>query len=285
MALRQPHARFAVIGQPVAHSLSPDIHKAFAQQWSIALDYTRRAVAADELPQTLAAFAAEGGAGLNVTLPYKQSVMALCSQLSARAQRARAVNTLSYNNGQWQGDNTDGFGLIADLVQRHGIDLRGRRTLLLGAGGAAFGVAPALLDAGIDELVVCNRNPVRADELVDALQEPARAHTRYWQDLAELGHFDLIINATSAGRSENGLALPFVLTSSHSVAVDLGYGHAAIDFLAWAKTAGCRQALDGLGMLVEQAAESFYLWQGVRPETDPVYAALRAKSAAEGASE
>jgi len=283
--LRQPHAHFAVIGQPVAHSLSPEIHQAFAHQWSIALHYTRREVDAGALPQMLAAFVAEGGVGLNVTLPYKQTVLPLCSQLSARAQRARAVNTLSYMNGQWQGDNTDGAGLIADLVQRHGIDLRERRTLLLGAGGAALGVAPALLDAGIAELVVCNRSPERADDLVDALQEPGRAHTRYWQDLAELGHFDLIINATSAGRGDSGLALPSVLASSHTVAVDLGYGHAAIGFLAWAQSAGCRQALDGLGMLVEQAAESFYLWQGVRPETDPVYAALRAKTTTVGASE
>ncbi len=285
MPLRQPHAHFAVIGQPVAHSLSPTIHKAFAQQWSIALDYSRQALDADQLPQWLAEFAAEGGAGLNVTLPYKQTVIPLCRQLTARAQRARAVNTLSYINGHWQGDNTDGIGLIADLVQRHGIDLRERRTLLLGAGGAAFGVAPALLDAGIAELVVCNRSPERADDLVDALEEPARAHTRYWQDLSELGHFDLIINATSAGRGDAGLTLPIVLASSHTVAVDLGYGHAAIEFSAWAKSAGCRQVIDGLGMLVEQAAESFYLWQGVRPETDPVYARLRAHVVAEGAIE
>ena len=140
-------------------------------------------------------------------------------------------------------------------------------------------------DAGIGELVVCNRTPERADELADALQEPERAHTRYWQDLPELGHFDLILNATSAGRGTQPLQLPFRLTGAHTVAVDLSYGMAAIDFLAWAKAAGCGEAFDGLGMLVEQAAESFRIWQGVRPDTDGVYAELRRLADGEGAAE
>lgn len=285
MGLRHPKARFAVIGQPVDHSLSPLIHKLFARQWTVDLDYRAIALAPENLATGLAALAAEGVYGLNVTLPHKQSAIALCGALSERARRAQAVNTLTAVDGTWQGDNTDGIGLVNDLTQRQGIDLRGRRTLLLGAGGAASGVAPALLDAGIGELVVCNRSPEKADALVDALADPARVHTRYWQDLDELAHFDLIINATSAGRGTQPLKLPFHLGARQTVAVDLGYGRAAIDFLAWAKATECGRTLDGLGMLVEQAAESFYLWQGVRPETDEVYDQLRKAADGEGASE
>jgi shikimate dehydrogenase len=285
MSLRHPKAPFAVIGQPVGHSLSPFIHKLFARQWTVDLDYRALELSPDGLAAGLAQLAAAGAYGLNVTLPHKQSVIALCGSLSARARRARAVNTLTAVDGTWQGDNTDGIGLVNDLCQRKGIDLRGRRTLLLGAGGAASGVAPALLDAGIGELVVCNRSPGKADELVDALADPARVHSRYWQDLDDLAHFDLIINATSAGRGTQPLKLPFHLGARQTVAVDLGYGRAAIDFLAWAKAAECGHGVDGLGMLVEQAAESFYLWQGVRPETDEVYVQLRRAADAEGAVE
>ena len=285
MSLRHPKASFAVIGQPVDHSLSPFIHKLFARQWTVDLDYRAVELAPDGLASGLAKLAAAGAYGLNVTLPHKQAVIALGASLSARARRARAVNTLTAVDGTWQGDNTDGIGLVNDLCQRKGIDLRGRRTLLLGSGGAACGVAPALLDAGIGELVVCNRNPDKADDLVDALAEPGRVHSRYWQDLDDLAHFDLIINATSAGRSTQPLKLPFHLGARQTVAVDLSYGRAAIDFLAWAKAAECGHSVDGLGMLVEQAAESFYLWQGVRPETDEVYQQLRKAADGEGASE
>lgn len=285
MALRQPQARFAVIGQPVDHSLSPHIHRAFARQWSVDLDYGCIELMPDDLAIGIARFAQAGGTGLNVTLPHKQAVMALCSGFSERARRAGAVNTLSRVNGGWHGDNTDGMGLVNDLTQRRGIDLRARRTLLLGAGGAACGVAPALLDAGIGELVVCNRSPERADALVDLLAEPERARSRYWRDLPDLAHFDLIVNATSAGRGAEPLTLPFRLASTHTVAVDLSYGRAAIDFLAWARAAGCGLAFDGLGMLVEQAAESFFLWQGMRPETDVVYAGLRGLADDEAAAE
>jgi shikimate dehydrogenase len=285
MSLHHPKASFALIGQPVDHSLSPIIHKQFARQWAVDLDYRAIDLSPERLADGLAEFASAGGRGLNVTLPHKQSVFALCGPLTARAKRAQAVNTLTFMDGQWLGDNTDGVGLVNDLTQRHGIDLRGRRTLLLGAGGAAFGVAPALLDAGIGELVVCNRSPDKADALADSLEDPERVHSRYWQDLDDLAHFDLIINATSAGRGSHPLKLPFHLGARQTVAVDLSYGRSAIDFLAWAKAAECGQCLDGLGMLVEQAAESFYLWQGVRPETDEVYRQLRHAADGEGASE
>jgi shikimate dehydrogenase len=180
----------------------------------------------------------------------------------------------------WLGDNTDGVGLVHDLTERHALDLRGRRTLLLGAGGAAHGVAPALIDAGIGDLYIVNRNSARADALVDALGRPGRVHSRYWQDLGSQGVFDFIINSTSAGREGGSLALPFGIAGPRTLAVDLSYGEAAIPFLAWARGAGCAQAIDGIGMLVEQAAESFYDWHGVRPATDAIYAELHARSLA-----
>jgi shikimate dehydrogenase len=192
-------------------------------------------------------------------------------RLSERATRAGAVNTITRAADGWIGDNTDGAGLVRDLADRHALDLRGRRTLLLGAGGAAHGVAPALLDAGIGELYIANRNSARADALVDALGEPGRVHSRYWQDLGALGVFDFVINATAAGRDKGSLALPMGLATQRTLAVDLSYGDAAIPFLAWARGARCAQAIDGLGMLVEQAAESFEGWFGVRPATDEVY--------------
>lgn len=268
--------RYAVFGHPVAHSLSPRIHAAFAQQTGIVLEYTAIDAAPHDFVAALDRFADDGGAGANVTLPLKEAAFAICAQTTDRARRAGAVNTLTRNEGHWHGDNTDGAGLVRDLTGRHGLDLRARRALLLGAGGAARGVAPALLDASISELIIVNRTAERADALADALGEPDRAHSRYWRDLGDLGDFSLIVNATSASRQDQGaFTLPFHLATPRTLAVDLNYGEAAIPFLAWARAAGCHDAVDGLGMLVEQAAEAFEHWHGVRPDTDPVYAALR----------
>jgi shikimate dehydrogenase len=272
---------YAVFGHPVSHSLSPRIHAAFSRQTGIALEYAAIDAAPADFMQALDAFAAAGGKGANVTLPHKQAAFALCRVTSERARRAGSVNTLIRNDGHWHGDNTDGIGLVRDLTERLGLDLRGRRALLLGAGGSARGVAPALLDAGISELIIANRTPERADALADALGEPDRAHSRYWDDLVNEGDFGLIVNATSASRQGTGeFALPFQIAMPRTLAVDLNYGEAAIPFLAWARTAGCRDVVDGLGMLVEQAAASFELWHGVRPDTAPVYAALRGNDAA-----
>jgi shikimate dehydrogenase len=265
--------RYAVIGHPVAHSLSPRIHAAFARQTGIDMEYT--ALDSEDFEATLRAFAEAGGVGANVTLPHKQRAVTVCSVLSPRAARMGAVNTLIRHDGSWHGDNTDGPGLVRDLTGRHRLDLRGRRTLLIGAGGGARGVAPDLLDAGIADLFIVNRTPERADALGDALGEPSRVHPRYFDDLTALGEFDLILNATSAARDAAFPSLPMSLVGSRTTAVDLSYGEAAIAFLSWARAAGSLDAIDGLGMLVEQAAESFELWHGVRPETDAIYAELR----------
>ena len=266
---------YAVIGHPVAHSLSPRIHAEFARQQGVDLEYRAIDAGLDGLEEALQQFAAEGGAGANITLPFKPAAAALCRELTPRAQRAGAANTLVREDGSWRGDNTDGAGLVRDLTGRHGLDLRSRRTLMLGAGGGARGVAPALLDAGIGELVVINRTPGRADALADALGDPQRVHSRYYEDLGSLSEFDLVVNATSASRDGAFLSLPRSLVGRRTAAVDLSYGEAAIGFLAWARAAGAHDVIDGLGMLVEQAAESFHLWHGVRPDTDAVYATLR----------
>lgn len=271
--------RYAVLGRPIAHSLSPRIQAEFGRQMSIALDYSAIDTDVGGLDDALRALAASGGVGANLTLPLKQYGASLCASLSDRARRAGAVNTLLRQGPGWFGDNTDGVGLVRDLTGRQGLDLRARRTLLLGAGGAARGTAPALLDAGIGDLFVVNRTPERADSLADALGEPGRVHPRYLADLASLGEFDLVINATSAARGGALPELPMSLVGARTTAVDLSYGEVAIPFLAWARAAGAHDAIDGLGMLVEQAAESFALWHGVRPDTDAVYNDLRGRHA------
>lgn len=273
-------SKYAVFGHPVSHSLSPRIHAAFGRQEGIALHYGTVDTPLEGFADALTAFAASGGVGANVTLPLKEAAFALCAATSERARRAGAVNTLTWRDGGWQGDNTDGAGLVRDLTRRHGLDLRGRRTLMIGAGGAARGAAPALLDAGIGELYIVNRTPERADALADVLGQPGRVHPRYLEDLASLGNFGLIVNATSATRGGTLPHLPGALLGGpRCAAVDLSYGEVAIPFLAWARASGAHDAIDGLGMLVEQAAESFTAWHGVRPETDAVYKELRTRQA------
>jgi shikimate dehydrogenase len=280
MSTAHAPSRFAVIGHPVSHSLSPRIHAAFARQTGIELEYTAIDAAPEDFDAVLAEFAAEGGMGANITLPHKARAAQICTHLSEAAARAGAVNTLIRSATGWHGDNTDGVGLVRDLTERHGLDLRARRTLLIGAGGAARGVAPALLDAGIGDLYIVNRTPERADALADTLDQPGRVHARYFDDLPTLGSFDLIVNATSAARAGGLPSLSMGLMARRSAAVDLSYGEVAIPFLAWSKAAGAHDAVDGLGMLVEQAAESFQRWHHVRPETDAVYAMLREHDAA-----
>jgi shikimate dehydrogenase len=270
--------RYAVFGHPIAHSQSPAIHMRFAEQFGVAMRYDAIEATAERFADSLSKFAAADGRGANVTLPLKELAATLCSELGEAARVAGAVNTLTRVGGGWRGDNTDGEGLVRDITAHRGLDLRGRRVLLLGAGGAARGVAPAVLDAGVAELVIANRSPERADALADRLGLPERAHTRYWDDLRDAGAFDLILNATSAGRGKTGFELPSSLIGTRCLCYDLNYGEAAIAFMAWARSGGATQVFDGLGMLIEQAAVAFELWHGQRPDTDPVHAAFLAKS-------
>jgi shikimate dehydrogenase len=271
-----PATQFAVFGHPISHSLSPQIHHAFGQQFGIELDYRAIDAAPEAFAEAVRRFFLDGGRGANVTLPHKAAAFALANERSESATRVGSANVLTLQrDGTLAAHNTDGDGMVRDITERHSTDLRGHTALLLGAGGAARGVAWHLLDAGVATLTIVNRSPEPADALADAIGDPARAHTRYWHDLADIGSFDLIINATSAGVLGAALQLPFSLVGARALCYDLSYGAAAGSFLAWAKTAGARYAFDGLGMLVETAADAFELWHGRRPDTDPVYHALR----------
>jgi shikimate dehydrogenase len=276
-------ARYAVIGNPVAHSRSPAIHAMFAAQTAQAIDYGRLLGPLDAFAATVGAFRAEGGRGLNVTVPFKTEAFDYADEHSPRAKVAGAVNTLVFDGERVLGDNTDGAGLVWDILNRIGVPLSGARLLLLGAGGAARGVVKPLLDAGLESIVICNRTEARARALQDDLGrtlDPAQA-ARIEAGGADraAGEFDLIINATAAGLSDSA---PIVSTDSlrrARLALEMVYGAKPTAFMRIAQAAGCPRVEDGLGMLVGQAAESFAVWRGVRPDPMPVYRAIRAELA------
>lgn len=269
-------ARFAVFGHPVAHSLSPRIHQLFARQFGIDLEYGSVDAKPDHFETAVRQFFDEGGIGANVTVPHKHAAFALAAERSARAERVGAANVLSrLPGGGLAADSNDGTCLVRDLVQRQRQDLQGRTVLLLGAGGAARGVAWSLLDAGVRALTIANRTPATAEALASALGDPQRVHARRLERLGDAGRFDLIVNATSAGLLGHALDLPLSLGGPEVSCYDLAYAKAAEPFLAWARAAGAGQAADGLGMLVETAADSFARWHGRHPDTGPVLGQLR----------
>lgn len=257
--------RYALIGHPVAHSKSPWIHARFARDTGQDLEYGLIEAPLEGFAAAVDAFRAAGGRGLNVTLPFKEQAFRYCGRVSARA--TGVVNTLAFDGGVY-GDNTDGVGLVRDLQENLGLPLRGRRLVLMGAGGAAQGVVGALLEAGVASLVVANRTLHRAEAL--AARHPGVSASAY-ESLQ--GRADVVINATSAGLAGGGPALPRGVLGPGTLAYDMVYGRDTA-FLAAARGAGAR-ACDGLGMLVEQAAESFHLWRGVRPATAQVLRELR----------
>ena len=264
--------RYAVIGNPVAHSKSPWIHAQFARATGQDIEYLRIEAPLDGFARTVDELRAAGGRGANVTLPCKEQAFRYCGALSARAQQARAVNTLLLERGAAYGDNTDGAGLLRDLTVNLGRTLAGERVLLMGAGGAAQGVLGPLVASGVARLVIANRTPERARSL--AARFPAGPLEVCGYDELAGQSFDLVINATSAGLTGSLPALPDGLFRAGALAYDMLYGSDTA-FLAFARAAGAATS-DGSGMLVEQAAESFYLWRGVRPATAGVLAALRA---------
>ena len=267
--------RYAVIGQPVAHSKSPFIHAAFARQTGQKLSYEAIEIAPAALADTLRQLHAEPLLGLNATLPHKLAVAALCESVSERAKLAGAVNTLVRTASGWSGDNTDGAGFVHDLRVNLAVSLADKRVLLLGAGGAARGLIAPILAERPAELAVSNRNPWKPEELAEQFKPLGpivpRTHLSLKGD-----RYDLVINATSAGHSGAMPRLPGQIVAKGGVCYDLSYGAAAEPFRAWAAEQGAAVYADGLGMLVEQAAAAFALWRGVRPETAPVLSALRA---------
>jgi shikimate dehydrogenase len=279
--------RYAVLGNPIAHSRSPFIHAAFARQTGQPVVYDRVLCPLDDFESTARAFQAAGGHGCNITVPFKFEALRLAPRHSQRAQLAGAANLLRFDEEGWWADNTDGVGLLHDIQGHAGVSLAGRRVLLVGAGGAGAGVLGPLLGAHPAQVVVANRTVARAQALVESHAAWAQAI-----DVA-LGAsgldapgeaFDVVVNAT-ANSLKGGAASPVSkeVLAPGGLAVDLMYGAAALPFMNWAREAGA-QARDGLGMLVEQAAEAFFVWRGVRPESAPVLRALRAQLDAEAAA-
>lgn len=262
--------RYAVFGHPIAHSKSPLIHAAFARQTGEALSYEAILAPLDGFAASVADFRAHGGRGANVTVPFKEEAFRLATQKTPRAALAGAVNTLLFSDAGITGDNTDGAGLVADLTRNLGVTLVGARILLLGAGGAARGVIGPLQEAGVAELVVANRTVDKAVALASLFGDRVHGTGFSTPDSA----FDVVINATSASLAGELLPVSGAVFGPQTLAYDMMYGRDT-PFLALARKSGAATA-DGLGMLVEQAAEAFFVWRGVRPATAPVIASLRA---------
>ncbi len=272
--------KYAVFGNPIKHSKSPLIHAAFAQQCAQQLQYRAVLVQLDGFEQAARRFFEQGGAGLNVTVPFKQEAFAFSDRLSERARRAGAVNTLTMcPDGQVEGDNTDGIGLVRDMVANLGWAVQGLRVLILGAGGAARGVLEPLLREKPRELLVVNRTPGKAQQLVTEFADLGPIEGGAYSLLGNRS-FDLVINATSASLGGKMPELPGSILTERSCCYDLVYSAQPTPFMRWAAHHAAWAVADGLGMLVEQAAQSFYIWRHLRPETGPVIRQIRETLAA-----
>lgn len=265
--------RYAVIGNPIAHSKSPDIHARFAAQTGQNMRYERLLAPLDGFAQTVRELMHQGGKGANVTVPFKLEAHALATSLTERAQAAGAVNTLKFDGDAILGDNTDGIGLVTDIVRNAGVPIAGKRVLLLGAGGAARGVILPILDQKPAELVIANRTVAKAAELAAHFSQRGTVVASAFDALQ--GVFDIIINATSASLAEDVPPIAPTVFGAGALAYDMMYGKESTVFMRFAAGHGA-SVRDGLGMLVEQAAESFFVWRGVRPDTATVFAELRA---------
>jgi len=265
-----PPERYALVGHPVEHSRSPLIHTLFARQTGANLSYELIDAEPKSFETAVRGFGAAGGKGLNVTVPHKEAAYALVDEISAPADAAGAVNTIKFLDGKLYGENTDGVGLIRDLVANQQQTLQGRTILVLGAGGAARGIVGPLLAAKPSELVVANRTRARADDLVAHFQSPYGLRAVAFAELEDLPPFDLLLNATSAGLKGEAPPFPASLIGPQSFCYDLVYSVNDTPFVLWARQHAAARAVQGWGMLIEQAAESFFIWRGVRPDTKPI---------------
>ena len=277
--------QYAVFGNPVEHSKSPQIHALFAKQTDQNLHYVAKKIEAGQFSNAVRDFASNNGKGLNITIPFKQEAWQLASNRSARAERAGAVNTLKIDNGVYFGENTDGIGLVRDLVENHGINLTEQRVLIIGAGGAVRGVIEPILEQNPKELVIANRTVEKAQQLANDFSDISDLQKKFTGKISGCGlddpvlnttTFNIIINGTSASLHGELPVLPKTLISKNTCAYDMMYAASATPFMQWASENNAKQVLDGLGMLVEQAAESFKIWRGVRPETKSVIDTIRA---------
>lgn len=269
--------RYAVFGSPIKHSKSPHIHQLFADQTGQDLIYTAQEVGADDFSSAVNDFFAGGGKGLNCTLPLKELAWNFAEVKTGRAEISRAVNTLAMQaDRRIFGDNTDGCGLVRDLTVNHGITLNGAKVLILGAGGAGRGIIAPILEYNPKLMVVANRTPEKAIQLASEFHKLGEISGCGFGDIPDKP-FDLIINATSASLTGELPPLPSGLLTEKGCCYDLAYGNQPTAFVRWGIENNARKSLDGLGMLVEQAAEAFFIWRGIRPETGPVIALLNAE--------
>jgi shikimate dehydrogenase len=258
---------YCVMGNPVAHSKSPQIHTAFAEQTLQSLLYQAILVDQGKFEEAIKEFQNQGGKGLNITVPFKGDAWHVAEQRSRMAERALAVNTISFDSeGKIIGDNTDGIGLIRDLTINHNISINGKNILILGAGGAVRGVLDPLFDEQPNRVVIANRAVSRAKQLADIFSDRGNMTACGFDELAG-SSFDIVINGTSASLQGEVPPLPENLLKDNTCCYDMMYSETDTAFVTWAKVHGTGIALDGLGMLVEQAAESFFIWRGIRPET------------------
>jgi len=273
--------QYAVIGHPVSHSRSPWIHSEFALQLAEPLVYSLLDAKPDAFEQTVQQFREQGGRGLNVTVPFKQEAWAMVDQLSDHAQLAGAVNTLSFlSDGTVRGDNTDGVGLVRDLMQHQGVTLANKRVLILGAGGAVRGVIQPILEQTPSTLHIVNRTPEKALELAKVFADYGEVSAGGYDELATLGAYDVIINGTASSLGGELPPLVASILAEHCHAYDMMYAPEPTVFERWCQEQGAGSVSNGLGMLVEQAAESFYIWRGVRPNTAEILRRLKAEIAA-----
>ncbi len=261
--------RYGVMGYPVSHSRSPVIHRLFAHQTNQKIQYELLKVAPEKLEQAVRQFQRTGGKGLNVTVPHKTEVCRLVDQLSERASTAGAVNTLAFQDGEIFGDNTDGIGLLRDLVVNRGLTLENANILVLGAGGATRGIVGPLLEMQPRLLLIANRTPRKAEIISDHFARSGPTGFSSFDDIPD-EDWHLIINATSAGYKGEIPPYPADAIGDRTLCYDLSYGLKITPFCQWAREHGATEVAMGWGMLVEQAAESFHIWRGVRPDTAPV---------------
>jgi len=261
---------YCVMGNPVAHSRSPQIHAAFAEQTQQNIFYQAIQVDDGKFKAALKEFQAQGGKGLNITVPFKGDAWEVSESRSNKAERALAVNTISFDDaGNIIGDNTDGVGLIRDLTHNHDISIKDKDILVLGAGGAVRGILDPLFDSEAGRVTITNRTVSRAEELADIFSDRGAISVCGYDELAG-SSFDIIINGTSASLQGEVPPLPENLLNDNACCYDMMYSTSNTPFVSWAKARSATKAFDGLGMLVEQAAESFFIWRGVRPDTVPV---------------
>jgi shikimate dehydrogenase len=271
-----PPDSYAVMGNPIAHSKSPTIHQLFAKQTGQRLAYQAILVDLGGLENAVGNFVGNQGKGLNITVPFKEDAYRLATTLSKRARRAEAVNTLKFNaDGSLYGDNTDGVGLVRDLTQNHGLELENKKILILGAGGAVKGMLEPIMASKPDSIVIANRTVTKAERLAIAFEDMGTIRGCGYEMLNEMGGFDLIINGTAASLKGELPPVPESVITPESVCYDLMYATEPTSFMQWCLQLGAHNCVDGLGMLVEQAAESFFLWRGIYPDTASVIEKIR----------